>query len=85
MCVCVCVRVCVTVRNFCEQKRLNTSTLRMTLEAKVQLEDILTISGFPEGDWFTSPLAPPTAVSSRVWNQPGRCDMKSRCVITEIL
>ncbi|CAL8399443.1 unnamed protein product [Gadus morhua 'NCC'] len=30
------------------QKCLNTSTLRMTWEAKVQLEDILTISGFPE-------------------------------------
>lgn len=34
---------------FCEHKRLNMSTLRMTWEAKVQLKDILVNSGFPEG------------------------------------
>ncbi|XP_040262794.1 ATP-dependent RNA helicase A isoform X2 [Bufo bufo] len=33
---------------FCEHKRLNMSTLRMTWEAKVQLKDILINSGFPE-------------------------------------
>ncbi|MEQ2188617.1 ATP-dependent RNA helicase A [Goodea atripinnis] len=33
---------------FCEHKRLNMSTLRMTWEAKVQLKDILVNSGFPE-------------------------------------
>ncbi|XP_062437511.1 ATP-dependent RNA helicase A [Rhea pennata] len=33
---------------FCEHKRLNMSTLRMTWEAKVQLKDILTNCGFPE-------------------------------------
>ncbi|CAL8277572.1 unnamed protein product [Lota lota] len=35
-------------RNFCDHKRLNMSTLRMTWEAKVQLKDILINSGFPE-------------------------------------
>ncbi|XP_061099704.1 ATP-dependent RNA helicase A isoform X3 [Conger conger] len=34
--------------SFCEHKRLNMSTLRMTWEAKVQLKDILVNSGFPE-------------------------------------
>nr|DBA18011.1 TPA: hypothetical protein GDO54_016309 [Pyxicephalus adspersus] len=34
---------------FCEHKRLNMSTLRMTWEAKVQLKDILVNAGFPEG------------------------------------
>lgn len=34
---------------FCEHKRLNMSTLRMTWEAKVQLKEILVNSGFPEG------------------------------------
>ncbi|XP_035279928.1 ATP-dependent RNA helicase A isoform X2 [Anguilla anguilla] len=34
--------------SFCEHKRLNMSTLRMTWEAKVQLKDILINSGFPE-------------------------------------
>lgn len=34
---------------FCEHKRLNMATLRMTWEAKVQLKDILVNSGFPEG------------------------------------
>lgn len=34
---------------FCEQKRLNMATLRMTWEAKVQLKEILINSGFPEG------------------------------------
>ncbi|XP_067331150.1 ATP-dependent RNA helicase A isoform X2 [Channa argus] len=33
---------------FCEHKRLNVSTLRMTWEAKVQLKEILVNSGFPE-------------------------------------
>nr|XP_008112926.1 PREDICTED: ATP-dependent RNA helicase A isoform X1 [Anolis carolinensis] len=33
---------------FCEHKRLNIATLRMTWEAKVQLKDILVNSGFPE-------------------------------------
>ncbi|XP_030608663.1 ATP-dependent RNA helicase A [Archocentrus centrarchus] len=33
---------------FCEHKRLNMSTLRMTWEAKVQLKEILVNSGFPE-------------------------------------
>ncbi|XP_062849993.1 ATP-dependent RNA helicase A [Trichomycterus rosablanca] len=33
---------------FCDHKRLNMSTLRMTWEAKVQLKDILINSGFPE-------------------------------------
>eukprot|EP00063_Salmo_salar_P020735 XP_013995570.1 PREDICTED: ATP-dependent RNA helicase A-like [Salmo salar] len=33
---------------FCEHKRLNMSTLRMTWEAKVQLKEILINSGFPE-------------------------------------
>uniref|UniRef100_A0AAY5KZW6 RNA helicase n=1 Tax=Esox lucius TaxID=8010 RepID=A0AAY5KZW6_ESOLU len=36
---------------FCEHKRLNMSTLRMTWEAKVQLKEILVNSGFPEGNW----------------------------------
>jgi hypothetical protein len=34
---------------FCEHKRLNMSTLRMTWEAKVQLKEILINSGFAEG------------------------------------
>lgn len=34
---------------FCEHKRLNMATLRMTWEAKVQLKDILVNAGFPEG------------------------------------
>ncbi|CAK6980769.1 ATP-dependent RNA helicase A [Scomber scombrus] len=34
---------------FCEHKRLNMSTLRMTWEAKVQLKEILVNAGFPEG------------------------------------
>lgn len=34
---------------FCEHKRLNMSTLRMTWEAKVQLKEILLSAGFPEG------------------------------------
>ncbi|XP_068930489.1 ATP-dependent RNA helicase A isoform X2 [Petaurus breviceps papuanus] len=33
---------------FCEHKRLNMATLRMTWEAKVQLKEILVNSGFPE-------------------------------------
>ncbi|KAL7386398.1 hypothetical protein ABVT39_007731 [Epinephelus coioides] len=33
---------------FCEHKRLNMSTLRMTWEAKVQLKEILVNAGFPE-------------------------------------
>uniref|UniRef100_A0A8C4SGW0 RNA helicase n=1 Tax=Erpetoichthys calabaricus TaxID=27687 RepID=A0A8C4SGW0_ERPCA len=33
---------------FCEHKKLNMATLRMTWEAKVQLKDILVNSGFPE-------------------------------------
>lgn len=37
--------------SFCEHKRLNVSTLRMTWEAKVQLKEILVNSGFPEGGW----------------------------------
>ena len=54
----MCVRVCAHVRrmngeeaesSFCEHKRLNMSTLRMTWEAKVQLKEILVNSGFPEG------------------------------------
>lgn len=52
----VCVCVCVFRINgeeaessFCERKRLNMSTLRMTWEAKVQLKEILVNSGFPEG------------------------------------
>lgn len=35
--------------SFCEHKRLNMSTLRMTWEAKVQLKEILVNAGFPEG------------------------------------
>lgn len=35
---------------FCEHKRLNMATLRMTWEAKVQLKEILINSGFPEGE-----------------------------------
>lgn len=35
--------------NFCERKRLNMATLRMTWEAKVQLKEILVNAGFPEG------------------------------------
>lgn len=55
---CVCVSVCLCAHrmngeevesSFCEHKRLNMSTLRMTWEAKVQLKDILANSGFPEG------------------------------------
>lgn len=38
--------------NFCEHKRLNMSTLRMTWEAKVQLKEILVNSGFPEGNYL---------------------------------
>uniref|UniRef100_A0A8C4R7J1 RNA helicase n=1 Tax=Eptatretus burgeri TaxID=7764 RepID=A0A8C4R7J1_EPTBU len=34
---------------FCEQKRLHMSSLRMTWEAKVQLKDILSNAGFPDG------------------------------------
>lgn len=34
---------------FCEHKRLNMSTLRMTWEAKVQLKEILLSASFPEG------------------------------------
>ncbi|XP_008593253.1 PREDICTED: ATP-dependent RNA helicase A [Galeopterus variegatus] len=39
---------------FCEHKRLNMATLRMTWEAKVQLKEILINSGFPEvfGDYL---------------------------------
>ncbi|XP_040841278.1 ATP-dependent RNA helicase A isoform X2 [Ochotona curzoniae] len=33
---------------FCDHKRLNMATLRMTWEAKVQLKEILINSGFPE-------------------------------------
>lgn len=36
---------------FCDHKRLNMSTLRMTWEAKVQLKEILVNAGFPEGSW----------------------------------
>lgn len=35
---------------FCDHKRLNMATLRMTWEAKVQLKEILINSGFPEGN-----------------------------------
>uniref|UniRef100_A0A3B4WM90 RNA helicase n=1 Tax=Seriola lalandi dorsalis TaxID=1841481 RepID=A0A3B4WM90_SERLL len=38
---------------FCEHKRLNMSTLRMTWEAKVQLKEILVNSGFPEESLMT--------------------------------
>ncbi|XP_047197965.1 LOW QUALITY PROTEIN: ATP-dependent RNA helicase A [Hippoglossus stenolepis] len=38
---------------FCEHKRLNMSTLRMTWEAKVQLKEILVNSGFPEESLLT--------------------------------
>uniref|UniRef100_A0A8C9T1T9 RNA helicase n=1 Tax=Scleropages formosus TaxID=113540 RepID=A0A8C9T1T9_SCLFO len=38
---------------FCEHKRLNMSTLRMTWEAKVQLKEILVNSGFPEDSLMT--------------------------------
>lgn len=38
---------------FCEHKRLNMATLRMTWEAKVQLKEILINSGFPEGRTLT--------------------------------
>ncbi|KAM6456525.1 ATP-dependent RNA helicase A isoform 2-T3 [Liasis olivaceus] len=38
---------------FCEHKRLNMATLRMTWEAKVQLKDILVNSGFPEESLMT--------------------------------
>lgn len=38
---------------FCEHKRLNMATLRMTWEAKVQLKEILINSGFPEGKILT--------------------------------
>lgn len=38
---------------FCEHKRLNMATLRMTWEAKVQLKEILINSGFPEGKSLT--------------------------------
>lgn len=38
---------------FCEHKRLNMATLRMTWEAKVQLKEILINSGFPEGKTLT--------------------------------
>ncbi|XP_057712948.1 ATP-dependent RNA helicase A isoform X1 [Corythoichthys intestinalis] len=38
---------------FCEHKRLNMATLRMTWEAKVQLKDILVNSGFPEETLMT--------------------------------
>ena len=36
---------------FCEQKRLHMSSLRMTWEAKVQLKDILSNAGFPDGQF----------------------------------
>uniref|UniRef100_H3CAU5 RNA helicase n=1 Tax=Tetraodon nigroviridis TaxID=99883 RepID=H3CAU5_TETNG len=39
--------------SFCEHKRLNMSTLRMTWEAKVQLKEILVNSGFPEESLMT--------------------------------
>ncbi|CAF0903640.1 unnamed protein product [Brachionus calyciflorus] len=35
-------------RDFCDRKALNMQTLRMTLEAKNQLKDIMIMSGFPE-------------------------------------
>ncbi|XP_007893761.1 ATP-dependent RNA helicase A isoform X2 [Callorhinchus milii] len=38
---------------FCEHKRLNIATLRMTWEAKVQLKDILVNAGFPEESLMT--------------------------------
>uniref|UniRef100_A0A2D4FLY2 Helicase C-terminal domain-containing protein n=2 Tax=Micrurus TaxID=8634 RepID=A0A2D4FLY2_MICCO len=38
---------------FCEYKRLNMATLRMTWEAKVQLKEILVNSGFPEESLMT--------------------------------
>ncbi|KAM7399989.1 hypothetical protein PAMA_004604 [Pampus argenteus] len=38
---------------FCEHKRLNMSTLRMTWEAKVQLKEILVNAGFPEESLMT--------------------------------
>ncbi|XP_058491844.1 ATP-dependent RNA helicase A [Solea solea] len=38
---------------FCDHKRLNMSTLRMTWEAKVQLKDILVNAGFPEESLLT--------------------------------
>ncbi|XP_058034244.1 ATP-dependent RNA helicase A isoform X2 [Ahaetulla prasina] len=38
---------------FCEFKRLNMATLRMTWEAKVQLKEILVNSGFPEDSLMT--------------------------------
>lgn len=38
---------------FCDHKRLNMSTLRMTWEAKVQLKDILVNAGFPEESLMT--------------------------------
>uniref|UniRef100_A0A670XZ02 RNA helicase n=1 Tax=Pseudonaja textilis TaxID=8673 RepID=A0A670XZ02_PSETE len=38
---------------FCEFKRLNMATLRMTWEAKVQLKEILVNSGFPEESLMT--------------------------------
>ncbi|XP_061694799.1 ATP-dependent RNA helicase A isoform X2 [Syngnathoides biaculeatus] len=38
---------------FCEHKRLNMATLRMTWEAKVQLKEILVNSGFPEESLMT--------------------------------
>lgn len=41
---------------FCEHKRLNMATLRMTWEAKVQLKEILINSGFPEGTVLELPL-----------------------------
>lgn len=33
---------------FCERKSLNYMTLRITFDAKNQLRDLLTSSGFPE-------------------------------------
>ncbi|KAM9845216.1 ATP-dependent RNA helicase A isoform 1-T2 [Aulostomus maculatus] len=38
---------------FCEHKRLNMATLRMTWEAKVQLKEILANAGFPEESLLT--------------------------------
>jgi ATP-dependent RNA helicase A len=35
-------------KEFCERKCLNMSTMRMTFEAKNQLKDIMSLSGFPE-------------------------------------
>ncbi|XP_068272943.1 ATP-dependent RNA helicase A [Nyctibius grandis] len=43
-------------KRFCEHKRLSMATLRMTWEAKVQLKDILTNSGFPEECLMTQPF-----------------------------